>query len=271
MAYHQHICALAAVISCALACFGCQAASSTEPKRILLLRYSVGYSDLLARNARAELERQSPSILQIYDALFTAGRVGDENTLARYADYLGSLFPDQRLDLAVTVGSPAVTFFQRYGRQLFPATPMLAVARESRLPSNLGQLETGAALSIDLVEAIDSILLLQLTKVRLFDEGGLDELFNHLKNLLTATLIISAGSYGIREAATVELFGAPDVELAGYFVVAIGALLAALNALKGLHQLNKQRWHIGFRIVAIVLYFVGAMRVIQLLVALRNG
>jgi hypothetical protein len=97
--------------------------------------------------------------------------------------------------------------------------------------------------------------LLQLTKVRLFDEGGLDELFNHLKNLLTV----------------VELFGAPDVELAGYFVVAIGALLAALNALKGLHQLNKQRWHIGFRIVAIVLYFVGAMRVIQLLVALRNG
>jgi signal transduction histidine kinase len=158
MAYHQHICALAAVISCALACFGCQAASGTELKRVLLLRYSVGYSDLLARNARAELERQSPSVLQIYDALFTAARVGDENALARYADYLGSLFPDQRLDLAVTIGSPAVNFFQRYGRQLFPSTPTLAVAQESRLPPNLGQLETAAATSIDLVGAVESIL-----------------------------------------------------------------------------------------------------------------
>ncbi|HEY6250380.1 MAG TPA: hypothetical protein VI685_10500 [Candidatus Angelobacter sp.] len=113
--------------------------------------------------------------------------------------------------------------------------------------------------------------LFQSTKVRLFDEGGLNELFNHLKNLLTAALIIAAGSYGIKEAATVELFGVFDIELAGYLVVAIGALLVALNALNGLHQLNKQQWHIGFRIVAIILYFVGAMRVIQLLVVLRNG
>jgi hypothetical protein len=92
MAYRQHICCIAAVISCVLACFACRHASATEPKRVLLLRYSVGYSDLLARNARGELERQSPSVLQIYDALFTAARVGDENALARYAEYLGTLF-----------------------------------------------------------------------------------------------------------------------------------------------------------------------------------
>jgi hypothetical protein len=158
MAYRQHICCIAAVISCVLACFACRHASAIEPKRVLLLRYSVGYSDLLARNARAELERQSPSVLQIYDALFTAARVGDENALARYAEYLGTLFPDQRLDLAVTIGSPAVNFFQHYGRQFFPSTPMLAVAQESRLPSNLGQLETAAATSINLVGAIESIL-----------------------------------------------------------------------------------------------------------------
>jgi signal transduction histidine kinase len=155
MAYRRHIRAVAAVISCALACFACQAASGTAPKRVLLLRYSVGYSDLLARNARAELERQSPSVLQIHDAWLTAARVGDENTLARYADYLGSLFSDQRLDLAVTIGSPAVNFFQRYGRQLFPSTPMLAVAQD--LP-NLGQLETAAATSIDMVRAVETVL-----------------------------------------------------------------------------------------------------------------
>jgi hypothetical protein len=108
------------------------------------------------------------------------------------------------------------------------------------------------------------------TKVRLFDEDGLKKLFDHLRNFLIATLIIAAGSYGIKEAATVELFGVLDVELTGYLVVVIGVLLAAINALRGLHQLNKQQWHIGFRIAAIVLYFIGTMRILQLVILLRN-
>jgi len=113
--------------------------------------------------------------------------------------------------------------------------------------------------------------LFQSTKVRLFDEGGLKEIFDHLRNLLMATLIIAAGSYGIKKATVVELLGVLDVEIAGYSVVVIGLLLAAFNALNGLYQLKKQRWHIGFRIAVIVLYFVGTMRVIQLVVVLRNG
>jgi hypothetical protein len=141
-----------------LACFTCQVASATEPRRVLILRYSVGYSDLLARNVRAELEQQSLGDLQIYDALFTTARVADESAIARYGDYLATLFPEQRLDLAVTIGSPAVYFFQRYGRQFFPSTHMLAVGQESRLPSNLGQLETAAAVSLDLVGGVENIL-----------------------------------------------------------------------------------------------------------------
>lgn len=47
--------------------------------------------------------------------------------------------------------------------------------------------------------------LLRRTKVKLFDEGGLKELFDHVRNLLIATLIIAAGSYGIRQAATLGL------------------------------------------------------------------
>jgi hypothetical protein len=158
MAYRQYICAVAGVFSCVLACFTCQVASATEPRRVLILRYSVGYSDLLARNVRAELEQQSLGDLQIYDALFTTARVADESAIARYGDYLATLFPEQRLDLAVTIGSPAVYFFQRYGRQFFPSTHMLAVAQESRLPSNLGQLETAAAVSLDLVGGVENIL-----------------------------------------------------------------------------------------------------------------
>jgi hypothetical protein len=75
--------------------------------------------------------------------------------------------------------------------------------------------------------------LIRSTKVTLFDQGGLKAIFEHVRNLLMATLIIAAGSYGIREAATVELFGVIDVWLAGYVVTAMGGLLAVLNALNG--------------------------------------
>jgi hypothetical protein len=112
--------------------------------------------------------------------------------------------------------------------------------------------------------------LFQSTKVRLFDQGGLKELFDHVRNLLMATLIIAAGSYGISQAATVQLFGALDAKFAGYAVLAIGVFLAVLNALNGLHQLNRQQWHIGFRI-AVIMYFFVTMRILQLVVALRNG
>jgi len=113
--------------------------------------------------------------------------------------------------------------------------------------------------------------LLQSTKVRLFDEGGLKDLFDHVRNLLMATLIIAAGSFVKRQAATIEPFGILYDEFAGYMVLAIGAILGVLNALNGLHQLNKQHLHIGIRIVVIVLYVVGTVRLIQLVALLRTG
>jgi hypothetical protein len=111
----------------------------------------------------------------------------------------------------------------------------------------------------------------QSTRARLFDQGGLKELFDHLRNLLMATLVIAAGSYAIREAAVIQLFGVLEVELAGYLVIAIGLPLVGLNALNGLLQLNRQRWHIGFRIAAIVLYLVGTVHLLPLVVVLRDG
>lgn len=47
--------------------------------------------------------------------------------------------------------------------------------------------------------------------------------------------------------------------------------IGVLNELNGLHQLNQQQWHIGFRVAAIFLYFVIALRLVQLVVLLRNG
>lgn len=113
--------------------------------------------------------------------------------------------------------------------------------------------------------------LFQTTSVRLLDEGGLKDLFDHVRNLLMATLIIAAGAYVIKQAVSIELLGVLYDEFAGYIVLAIGGLLALLNALNGLHQLNKQHWHIGIRIVIIVLYVVATVRLIQLVVVFRTS
>jgi len=54
---------------------------------------------------RAELERQWPEPLEIYNASFATARPTDENVAARYADYLRALFADRSLDLAVVIGA----------------------------------------------------------------------------------------------------------------------------------------------------------------------
>ena len=106
-------------------------------------------------------------------------------------------------------------------------------------------------------------------RARLFENGGLKELFDHVRNLLMATLIMAAGSYAIRRGAMVDLFGVLYDELTGFVVLAIGAVLAILNALWGLHQLNNENLHVGIRILAIGLYLVATVRLIQLVVVLR--
>jgi signal transduction histidine kinase len=141
-----------------LLCFACQATLAAEAKRVLLIYNSVGYAELVARNIRAELEERSPELLESYFAPFPAARGADESVAARYADYFAALFPDQRLDLAVTVGSPAMNFFRQRARPYFPATPMLAIVEESRAPPDLRANETIVTSSIDLVGAVETIL-----------------------------------------------------------------------------------------------------------------
>jgi signal transduction histidine kinase len=125
---------------------------------VLLLYNSLGYSELVAWNIRAELEQRSPEPLESYFAPFPAARAADEGVTVRFADYLAALFPDQKLDLAVAVGSPAMDFFRQHGRPFFPTTPMLAIVEESRVPPDLGAHETVVTTSIDLVGAVETIL-----------------------------------------------------------------------------------------------------------------
>ena len=63
-------------------------------------------------------------------------------------------------------------------------------------------------------------------KTLIFDEGGAEAIFSHVRNLLIAAVIIAAGTYAIRQAPDVEIFGVTNEEAAGAAVAAIGFGLA---------------------------------------------
>jgi hypothetical protein len=107
-------------------------------------------------------------------------------------------------------------------------------------------------------------------KVKLLDEGGIEEIFSHLRNLRIATVVIAAGLYAIRQAREVELFGVLNLEIAGLGVAAIGVFLFGLNLLDGLYKLARlggPLLKIGF----VGLYLLISMRLIQILVLFRAG
>ena len=107
MSHRRRTVTTAGIIFCLIVALACQAAFAAEPKRepkrVLLLYYSFGGNLVNARSIRAELDRQSPEVLEIYDAPYMSVRPADESAAGRYADYLGALLSDQRLDLTVAV------------------------------------------------------------------------------------------------------------------------------------------------------------------------
>ena len=146
------------LVFCVLTCFASQVTLAAEPKRILLIYGSIGYTESIAANIRTELEQRSPELLEIYLASFAAA--ANEGAASRYAAYIGTVFSGRRLDLVVTVGRPAMNFFQEYGPQLFPSARLLAIVDESRVPSNLQDNETAIASVFDLNRGIQNILQL---------------------------------------------------------------------------------------------------------------
>jgi signal transduction histidine kinase len=132
--------------------------AAAEPKKVLLL-HSFGANLQNATGIRAELERQWPEPLEIFNASFATARPTDENVASRYADYLRALFANQRPDLAVAIGSPSARFFQQYRQQLFPSTPMLMMIEERALSSfKLTANDTAVLTSVDLAGVIRNIL-----------------------------------------------------------------------------------------------------------------
>lgn len=138
-------------------------AAATEPKRVLILN-SFGRDftpwNEYAADIRAEILRQSPEPIDLYEAsLATARFAGDEQD-GPFVDYLRALFADHKLDLVITIGAPAAGFVQRFRQQLFPSTPMLYTAVEQRRVALAGLTgnDTAVAITIDIAGVVANIL-----------------------------------------------------------------------------------------------------------------
>jgi hypothetical protein len=131
----RHICRVVGVLLLLASASVSSVAGAAEPKRVMLL-HSFGrdtrpWSDY-AQSIRSELQRQSPSPLNITDFSVVTARSDDPAAEAVFAQYLGTLFAKQPLDLIVSIGAPAAAFVQRHRADLFPATPMVFTAVEQR-------------------------------------------------------------------------------------------------------------------------------------------
>jgi hypothetical protein len=108
-------------------------------------------------------------------------------------------------------------------------------------------------------------------RTAMFDDGGLEAVFQHVRNIITTSLVVAAGIYTVENGKVLHVWGTWDDTAAGYVVTVFGGVLFALNLLDGLHRLAKLRWHYVFQIVLILVYLMVTVRVAQLVLSFRSG
>jgi hypothetical protein len=104
-----------------------------------------------------------------------------------------------------------------------------------------------------------------------FEQGGLEAVFSHIRNLVISTLIMAAGADAIKHALLMPLYGILDFDMSGYGVAATGVALVILNLLDGLQKLARTKTPLTLRVLAILLYVLFSIRVAQLIVAFRTS
>ena len=140
----------------------CLPVNAAEPKRILLL-HSFGRDfspwNEYAKQIRVELHQQVAGPIDIFEVSLATARFAGENLEEPFAEYLRSLFENRKLDLAVTVGAPAASFFHKHRLKISPTTPIVFVGLEQRrLPQPLAPNETAVASVLDFARSLENIL-----------------------------------------------------------------------------------------------------------------
>lgn len=136
-----------------------------ELKRVLVL-HSFGrefrpWSEY-ARAIKAELEQQSPWPLDIQEHALLTARFNNPGPEAPFVEYLQSLYQGALPDIVLSIGAPAARFAQRYRAKLFPDTPLVLAAVESRLVNRADLTDNDVVVAIrnDFMAAFENILQL---------------------------------------------------------------------------------------------------------------
>lgn len=103
-----------------------------------------------------------------------------------------------------------------------------------------------------------------------FDRGGLTAAFDHVKNLVVATLLVAAGSEAVRHVDTIALPGSHNALFAGYVVAGAGFVLIVLNLIDGWRRLSKLRWHFALQAALSIAYLLFSVRLVQLIILFRS-
>lgn len=117
------------------ACLGVSSASArVEPRQVLLLySYEREFSHFtFARLFRPELAGSSPEPINFIEISLQTVRASRTESDADVLEGVRGILGSGRPDLVVTLGGPSASFVQRHKTELFPQTPVLITAVDSR-------------------------------------------------------------------------------------------------------------------------------------------
>lgn len=123
-----------------------------------------------AEIVRTELGRRSPVPISFFEVSLQLALTPDEPREDETVRYLHSILLDQRLDLIVTIGGNAAELVQEHRDRLFPLTPVLNAALNTRrVPERRpGDRTTSVASLDDFPQMIDNILTVLPATERIF-------------------------------------------------------------------------------------------------------
>ena len=124
-----------AIILFLVALLGVPSASAhAEPRHVLLLySYEREFSHFtFARLFRPDLARSSPEPIEFIEISLQTVRASRSESEADVLEGVRGMLGRARPDLVVTLGGPAASFLQKHKAELFPQTPVLITAVDSR-------------------------------------------------------------------------------------------------------------------------------------------
>lgn len=104
----------------------------------------------------------------------------------------------------------------------------------------------------------------------LFDRGGLKSAFEHVRNLVIATVLVAAGFESAKRFDFMHSPSWSNPRFAGYIVAGVGCVLIVLNLIDGLRQLSRLRWHFALQAALTVAYVLFSLRMVQLIIDFRT-